>query len=158
MTTSEPKAGLRDLVVCDDGRDPERPLLLAARLGYVHPLDRQRVERVRAVLNPVGQLHLGLRTQHDLAVNACGQTTSVALSHPPHAHQSVRPGPKHQLLQPADLGQVAVTRCREDPLTQPTYLPLNPAPVNLMPVRVGVLGSTHPASQSRWRVQYVPRF
>ena len=94
-------------------------------------------------LHPVDQLYLGLRGQHDLAVHACGQTTGVALGHPPHAHQRVRARPEHQLLQPADPCKVPRLRCREDPLPQPPYVPLGPPPVDLAPVERRVLWSTH---------------
>jgi len=47
MTTSEPKAGLRDLVVCDDRRNPEATERLAVTLGYQPLADRQRPERPR---------------------------------------------------------------------------------------------------------------
>jgi hypothetical protein len=72
-----------------DHRDPERALLDTARLGDIHPPDRPGREDVRDVLNPVGQRELGLGGHHDLAVDTCGQTTSIAFGYPPHAHQSV---------------------------------------------------------------------
>ena len=74
-------------------------------------------------LHPVGQLCLGLRGQHHLAIHARRQTTSVALGHPPHAQQRVRARPEHQLLQPANPCKVPRLRCREDPLPQPPYFP-----------------------------------
>ena len=72
-----------------DHRDPERALLHTARLGDVHPPDRPCRGDVRGVLNAVGQRELGLGGHHDLAVHTCRQTTSIALGHPSHAHQSV---------------------------------------------------------------------
>src|ERR1700752_2436442 len=102
---------------------PERAPL-AACFRDVHASDRLGLERLGIVLDPVDQLHLGLGGQHDLAVDACGQTTGVALGHPPHAHQSVGAGAEHQPLQPADLREVPGLRRREDPLAQPPYLSL----------------------------------
>ena len=78
-----------------------------------------------AVLHPVGQLHLGLRGEHHLAVHARRQTTGVALRHPPHAHQRVRARTEHQLLQTADPWKVPRLRRREDPLPQPPYARLD---------------------------------
>jgi hypothetical protein len=52
-------------------------------IPYLSPVGtctRARRDRhILAVMDPFGQSHLGLRGQHDLAVNACGQTTGVAL-------------------------------------------------------------------------------
>ena len=60
---------------------------------------------------------------------------SVALGHPPHAHQRVGARPEHQLLQTADPRKVPRLRRREDPLPQPPYVRLRRTPVNLAPRR-----------------------
>ena len=87
------------------------------------------------LLHPVGQLCLGLRGEHHLAIHARRQTTSVALRHPPHAHQRVGARTEHQLLQTADPCEVPRLRRREDPLPQPPYVLLDRPPVNWRPSR-----------------------
>ena len=122
--------------------DSERtPLRAAARLRDVHASDGLGFERLGVLLDPVGQLQLGLGGQHDFAVHARRQTTGVALRHPPHADQRVRARAEHQLLQVADPLQVPRLRCREDPLTQPPYARLASTPVDLAPAEVRVLWS-----------------
>ena len=54
------------------------------------------------MLDPAGQLPLGLRGQHHLTVDARRRATGIALGHPPHADQRVGAGTEHQLLQAAD--------------------------------------------------------
>ena len=72
-------------------------------------------------MHPLGQLHLCLGAEHHLAVHARRQAASIALRHPPHAHQRVRARPEHQLLQVADPWKVPRPRRRKDPLAQPPY-------------------------------------
>ena len=100
-------------------------------LGMYTRLTGRALNGSVVVLHPVGQLHLGLRGEHHLAVHARRQTTGVALRHPPHAQQRVRARAEHQLLQVADLLEVPRLRRREDPLPQPPYVGLDRAPVDL---------------------------
>jgi hypothetical protein len=69
--------------------NPERPLLLAARFRDEHSSDRQRLERLTGMRDPVDQFRLGLRGEHHLAIHSCSQTTRVALGHAAHAHERV---------------------------------------------------------------------
>ena len=42
-----------------------------------------------------------------------------------HAHQRVGPAPEHQPLQTANFPSIPSLLCREDPLPQPLYVPLD---------------------------------
>ena len=127
--------------VRDDG-NPERALT-SAGLRYEHPPDRLRFPRPGPVLHPVGQLGLLGSKQHGLAVDPGRLAARVDLRHPPHAHQSVRAGTEHELLQIPDLGQVSCLRCREDTLPQTPYVILGPLPVDRPPAGDVVLRSVH---------------
>ncbi len=85
----------------EDHGNTERALF-AACLRDEHTPDRQGLERIRVMMHPVNQFQLGLWGEHHLPVHTRRQTSSVALGHPAHTHQRVRPGPEHQPLQPAD--------------------------------------------------------
>ena len=123
------------------GMPSGRRLRATAALRDVHPSDRQGLEQLGLTLHPGGQLRFRLRGDRDLTVHACRQAPSVALRHPPHAHQRVRARPEHQLLQTADPCEVPRLRRREDPLPQAPYVSLCPPPVNLTPVKGRVLWS-----------------
>ena len=83
--------------VRDDG-NAERALTPVG-LRYEHPLDGPGLPRSGTVLHPVGQLGLDWGKQRGLAVDAGRLAARVDLRHPPHAHQSVRAGAEHELLQ-----------------------------------------------------------
>ncbi len=131
--------------VGDDGNSEWSAFGAAAPLRDVHAADGEGLERLGLgqLVHPFGQSCFCLRGEHHLAVDACRQTTGVALGHPPHADQRVRARPQHQLLQAADLPQVPRLRRREDPPPQPPYVILDPPPVNLTPVKGRVLRSVH---------------
>jgi hypothetical protein len=123
--------------------NPQRSLLLGARLRDVHPSDRLGGERLGRMLHSVDKLSLALSGEHHLAVDTSRQTTGVALGHAPHAHERVGVRSEHQLLQPADPWEVPRLARREDPLTQPPYVPLDCAPVDLAPVEKLAFWSIH---------------
>src|SRR6266568_7830434 len=125
----------------DDHGNTERTLF-SVRLRDVHALDGLSGDGVSAA-HSVGQHGLPGGTYHDLAVNACRLATSVELGHPPHAHERVGAGPKHQLLQIADLLEVPCLRCREDALPQTPYFPLDSGPVDRPPIEIAALRSVH---------------
>jgi hypothetical protein len=79
-------------------RNPQRSLLIRARLRDIHPSDRLGGERLGRVLRPVDKLSLGFSGEYHLAVDTRRQTTGVALGHAPHAHERVGARSEHQLL------------------------------------------------------------
>jgi site-specific DNA recombinase len=125
-----------------DHGNPE-PAAAPVALGHIHPLDSTRRPRLGLVLRPAGQIGLVCGRHHHLAVDPGRLAASILLRHPPHAHQRVRAGAEHQLLQIADLGKVPCPRRREDPLPQPPYVLLDLAPIHGVPVQRLVLGSVH---------------
>ena len=101
--------------VRDDG-NAERALTPVG-LRYEHPLDGLGFPRLGPVLHPVGQLGLLGGKQRGLAVDPGRLAARVDLRDPPHAHQGVRAGAEHELLQIPGLARspacVAVKmRCR----------------------------------------------
>jgi hypothetical protein len=129
------------------------PATAPVALGHIHPPHRQGPPRGRAVLQPGGHGGLIPAGEHDAPVDPGCAAASVDLRHPPHADQRAATGPEHQLLQVTDPFQVPGLRRREDPLPQPPYVLLGPAPVHLVPVRETALRSVHPGSPGRHRAR-----
>ena len=140
----------------NDHGNTKRALLRTASLRDVHPLERTSMPRLGCALHPFGQLHLGLGREHHLTVDARRLAASIALRHPPHAHQRVGARAEHQLLQVADLLEVPRLRRREDPLPQPPYVFLRGTPINSAPDEDRVLWSVR--RDNRRGVQLAHRF
>ena len=127
-----------------DHGNPE-PAPFPVCLRDEHPLDRPGLPRSRAVLQPGGHIGLLPARQHDPPVNPGRLAASIDLRHPPHAHQRVRAGPEHQLLQVADLLQVPRLTRREDPLPQPPYVCSQPGDQSTASQSTSIaLRSVHP--------------
>jgi hypothetical protein len=127
--------------VGDHGNPQAAPF--PARFRDEHPLDGQGPPRGRAVLQPGSHIGFLPACQHDPPVDPCRLAASVDLRYPPHAHQSARAGPEHQLLQVADPFEVPRLRCREDPLPQTPYGLLGCTPAHSVPARMAILRSVH---------------
>ena len=127
--------------VGDHGNPQAAPF--PARFRDEHPLDRPGPPRGRAALQPGRHVGFLPACQHDPPVDPGRLAASVDLRHPPHAHQSGRTGPEHQLLQITDPSQVPRLRRREDPLPQTPYVILGLAPIHGIPARRNVLRSVH---------------
>jgi hypothetical protein len=155
MTTSEPKAGLRDLVVCDDRRHPERSRA-AVPLRYLHRAHRRREITPRR--EPIPELvqvpvKVLLELRHRLAVNA--DATLVRLDPPiglPNRPlgdlkrlwlRLAHPAPSTQRRLAAKLTRTTLP-LRSSPITEPSSLlrsgpPLCPASL-LSPSQICCLG------------------
>ena len=72
--------------------------------------------------------------KHDPAVDPGRLAASVALGHPPHAHQRVRRGNQHQFLQIADPPSPPPCVAVKILSPQPHYVILDPAPIHGIPV------------------------
>ena len=125
----------------DDG-NAERALAPVG-LRYENPLNGPGRPRRWPVLRPVGQRGLLGGKQHRPAVDSGRLAARVDLRDPPHAHQGLRAGAEHELLQIPDSRQVSCLRRREDALPQSPYFVLGPLPVNRQPGGGIVFRSVH---------------
>jgi hypothetical protein len=141
----------------DDHGYPQRALFPAC-LGDEHAPHRHRRPRAVVTLHPAGQTGLVLGCQRYLPVHAGRATPGVELGDPPNAQQGVRAGPQQQLLQVTDPPQVPCLGCREDPLTQSSYVALNLPPIHSVPVKDGALRSVHHRARRHSGVQLAHRF
>ncbi len=123
-------------------RNPQRSLL-PTRFRDIHPLDRLHLPGRRVTVKLHRQRRLRRGCQRNLPIDARRLAARIRLRYPPHTQKGVRPAAQHQLLQVADPSQVPVLRRLEDPPPQPSYVVLDRAPRNRVPVQVVVLRSVH---------------